>query len=388
MNPHHKAALAMVFLSAFLGCGGEEGAETSSSGTGGGGGGGEGPTRSFALGTTPFPYDLTAEAVDWVYEHLATDGDLYAFHTMEGVPWVEALAEESYGASLLAKWGDDAGHVTRDHAVYLALTPLDDSRSKLAPHWGVTAQQPLPPPWDTATFDSPEVKQAYLRFCEDAIQFYQPDYLAIGIEVNLLARNEPAAWPGFVELHRATYQALKLTHPELPIFATFTGMELLDGATDADPVGQASALADLLPYTDIVAFSLYPYMSVYLTGPLPDDLWGRLGALSGGKPIAVAESGYPAEAFTLTTPPLTFEGTPEKQAAFVGTMLAEAESRKMPFVVNFVLRDYDALWAALYEPGTPEADVGLLWRDTGLYDGEGEGRPALAAWLAALARPR
>lgn len=386
MNRRFPAALALALLSALLGCGEEEGAAGPSGGAGGAGG--EAPARPFALGTTAFPYDLTQEAVDWVQAHVATDGDLHAFHTLEGVPWVEALAEESYGVSVLSKWGEQVGSVVPGHAVYLALTPLDDSRSQLAPYWGVTEHQPLPPPWDTATFDSPDVKKAYLRFCEDAITFYQPDYLAIGIEVNLLARNDPAAWPAYVELHRATYEALKASHPALPVFATFTGMELLPEATDADPSQQAAALADLLPYTDVLAFSLYPYMSAYLTGPLPADLWDRLAALAGGKPIAVAESGYPAEAFTLTTPPLTFEGTPEKQDAFLGAMLAAAESLKMPFVVNFVLRDYDALWTKLYEPGTSEADVGLLWRDTGLYDADGNGRPALATWRAALARPR
>lgn len=387
--------LALCATLALSGCGADdEGANAATGGTGGAGGGsggsggGGGPSRSFALGATPFPYDLTVEAVDWVYDHLVTDGDLYAFHTTEGVPWVEAYAGEIYGASVLAKWGEEAGSVAPDHVVYLALTPLDDGRKAIAPYWGADDHQPLPSPWDGLPFDAPEVKQAYLRFCEDAIQFYQPDYLAIGIEVNLLATNDPAAWPAFVSLHRSTYEALKANHPDLPVFATFTGMDLLPGATDADPAAQAAALADLLPYSDLLAFSFYPYMSAYLTGPLPDDLWSRLGALAGGKPVAVAESGYPAESFTLTNPPLTFDGTPEKQDAFIRAMLEAAESQKMPFVVDFVLRDYDALWSKLFTPGTPEADVGLLWKDTGLYDGEGNARPALTTWKGALAVPR
>jgi hypothetical protein len=42
----------------------------------------------------------------------------------------------------------------------------------------------------------------------------------------------------------------------------------------------------------------------------------------------------------------------------------------MPFVVNIVARDYDALWTA-----AGGGDVLAIWRDTGLYDEEGGGAP-------------
>jgi len=42
--------------------------------------------------------------------------------------------------------------------------------------------------------------------------------------------------------------------------------------------------------------------------------------------------------------------------------------------VNFVLRDYDALWQQI---GGNE-DLTIAWRDTGLYDEAGAARPALS----------
>lgn len=402
-----NAGVALAALVAFAGCsedsgGGSPGVDGGaasgglagaggSGGTSGAGGAGAaggadaGAPRSFALGMTPFPYDVTQAAVDDVYAKLASDADMYAFHTTEGVAWVEALAGEPYGASVQGKWARHAAEAAAhpEHAVYLALTPLDDSRSELADYWGAQEHMALPGAWATYAFDAPEVKAAYLSFCKTAIDAYQPDYLAIGIEVNLLRTNAPASWDAYATLHRETYQALKAEHPGLPIFVTLTAVDLLDGWTQADHTAQMAALADVLPYSDVFALSFYPYMSTYLTEPIPTDTFDTLAALAGGKPIAIAESGYPAQKTELPSFGLIFDGTPQKQDGWVKLLLGEADARSMPFVVQFLVQDYDALWQAI-----GGGDFEAVWRDTGLYDEAGSSRPSLTTWQAALARPR
>lgn len=345
--------------------------------------------RPFRMGFTPFPFDTTAEAVAKVYEYLGADADLYAFHITAGVPWSAAAAKKKlpeWGRSVRATFEAHkaAAQAHPGHAVYLGLTPLDDSRSRLADEWDNGEHMPLSPPWDTYAFDAPAVKAAYLAFCEEAIAQYAPDYLAIGLEVNLLKNTNVAAWPAYVALHRETYQALKAKHPSLPIFVTVTAVDLLPGWTDSDPTAQAQALADVLPYSDYLALSFYPYMSKYLTGAFPKEAFDQIAAIAAGKPIAIAESGYPAETFTLTSIPATFEGTPDKQDGWLETLLAEADKRHYRFIVNFVARDYDALWGKL---PPPSQEVALVWRDTGLWDGAGGEREALTRWRAALATP-
>ncbi len=49
-------------------------------------------TRTFYMGFTPFPYDISNEAVDYVYDKLATDADLISHHFDDGIPWPEALS--------------------------------------------------------------------------------------------------------------------------------------------------------------------------------------------------------------------------------------------------------------------------------------------------------
>jgi hypothetical protein len=367
---------------------GNDGGGGSSGSNGAGGTNNAGPARSFRLGFTPFPYDTSQAAVDWVYEKLASDGDLLAFHTTEGVPWVEAERGgpfEDYGQALKDKWTQQKSHVSPGHAVYVALTPLDDGRSRLADYWGAQDHMPLPAPWSGYAFDAPQVKSAYLAFCRRAIEFYSPDYLAIGIEVNLLFDHTPSSWPAYVELHRSTYQALKRDHPTLPIFITVTGVDLLEGWTDGDHAARLRALDELLAYTDILGISFYPYMSAYLTNPYPAGVFDQLKALAKGKPIAIAESGYPAQAFAIPSFNLSFEGTPEKQRAFVVDLLRAGDNHELPFIVNFVVRDYDALWQQL---PAASRDLGSVWRDTGFYDEAGAPRPALSVWRSALARRR
>jgi hypothetical protein len=124
-------------------------------------------------------------------------------------------------------------------------------------------------------------------------------------------------------------------------------------------------------------------MSAYMTSPLPDDLFDRLAALS-NKPIAMTETGYPAETFTYAAngTALTFESDTDKQNRYINLLLDAAQNHNFRFVINFVLRDYDRLWSAMDLP-----ELGIVWKDTGLYDGEGNPRTGLECWREALALP-
>jgi hypothetical protein len=67
-----------------------------------------------------------------------------------------------------------------------------------------------------------------------------------------------------------------------------------------------------------------------------------------------------------------------KQAAWIDLVLRKAHQYKFAFVINFVIRDYDALFDNL---GSGDlADLAVLWRDTGLFDENGKPRKALVIW--------
>ncbi|MCC6613753.1 MAG: hypothetical protein IT320_09765 [Anaerolineae bacterium] len=346
---------------------------------------GQPETRPFVLGFTPFPYAISQEAVDFTYEHIAEDADLIVHHFDNGVPWVEALAGEPYSQNIRDDWSYRRQRTPPGHQVLVTVTPVNFMRDGLANYRGAQDDMPLPAPFDSYRFDDPDVATAFLRYCEDIIAHFEPDYFMFGIEVNLLMKLRPDLWDAYMTLHRQVYETLKAAHPDLPVFVSVTGIDLLEGYTDVDHADQMRALADILAYTDILGLSLYPYMTAYMTNSLPLDMFDRLAALT-DKPIAVTETGYPAQSFGIDAGGglrLEFNSDESKQADYIALLLDAAQAYRFVFVVNFVLRDYDALWQQI---GGRE-DLTIAWRDTGLYDEDGHARPALDLWRAALTLP-
>ena len=65
----------------------------------------------------------------------------------------------------------------------------------------------------------------------------------------------------------------------------------------------------------------------------------------------------------------------------------DADRLSAVFVCWFFTRDYDSWWESEIR-FLPNATLIRLWKDTGLYRGDGTPRPALETWRAALVRPR
>ncbi len=341
-------------------------------------------SRSFLMGFTPFPYEVSVEAVTYTYDRIADDADLIVQHFDNGVPWTEALANEPYNPHVLDDMSWRRALNPRDHQLLLTVTPIAFTRDGLAEYRGTGDQMPLPAPFDTYTFDHPDVIAAYLQYCDTMVDYFQPDYFMFGIEVNLLMKLAPDKWEAYMVLHRAVYAHLKERYPDLPAFVSLTGIDVVEGYTEADHANQMRAFNDLLDYTDIVGWSVYPYMTGYMTNALPTSLFDQLAALS-DKPMAVTETGYPAQNFAIYIGDVRVEFNTDatKQMEWTRYLLESAQEHDFEFVVNFVLRDYDALWRML---GGNE-DLTIAWRDTGLYDEDGGERPALAVWREWLARP-
>lgn len=343
-----------------------------------------GPPRGYHLGFTPFPYEISQAAVERVYQTLATDADIIAHHFDDGVPWPEALTGAEYPRELLEEWNTRLNNTPPNHKLYVAITPINIWRNDLAPYRGKEGDMPLPAPWDTYTFNHPDVKTAFLNHAINVIEFFKPDYLTIGIETNLLLTESADKWDAYQELHQFAYTELKARYPDLPLMVSLFGNALLEGYRQEDNHAlQMQAFNQIIPYSDYFAISHYPYISKYMTNTIPETMFDELFSLS-DKPIAITETGYPAETFSIQNGNLIFESTLEKQQDYIRMLLSAADQRDVRFIINFVLRDYDRIWEILPEA---DKDLGAIWRDTGLYDENGVPRPALKDWLNALARP-
>ena len=344
-------------------------------------------SRSYRLAIGSFAHDQLPDAplddavLDEVYADIAARADMVVHHFDRGVPWSEALADDftsalpPYSAHLLDTWAKLRARQPAGHAVAVAVNPLGVPRDRLAPYWGNGegfylgadgepvgtgviedyVERLLPPPFDTLALDAPAVRTAYTNYVKRVIDYFQPDYIVTGLEVNLLAASgDASAVDAYVSLQRHVYEALKAdpAYADVPIVASFAAEFFLDDAVGVpmlidnlnDPALEAAHFAAfdaVEPWVDVIGLSIYPVKTRYGADRLPafffEQLYARLGARS-DKRFAITETGYPSR--TVTVGDLVIRGSPTRQQRYFD-LLFSAASRfdRLDFVTNFVARD-------------------------------------------------
>ncbi|HZD40441.1 MAG TPA: glycosyl hydrolase 53 family protein, partial [Terriglobales bacterium] len=285
------------------------------------------PTRPFYMGFTLWPADLSEaglrEARDFAYAH----GDIVAVGLIGGVPWPEALDRKPFSKSVQdsLNYRPPAGK-----KMFLSVSPLDRDRRGLAPYWGDKANLPLPKPWDKEPLNSSRVKKAYLSYLLRTVQTMKPDYLAIGIEANVLLTREPKKWRPFKDLYRETYRAVKKAHPTLPVFFTTEVMHYKKLVKEAKGTDQEREVAELMKQSDLFAMSVYPHMSTELSRPIPGTFLDFATRFK--KPISVAESGMTSRNVPLRSYGLVLTGSDADQVQFTQLLLKTATRDEYEFV--------------------------------------------------------
>lgn len=333
-------------------------------------------TRPFHLGFTRWPADLTPEGVATAERFAHEHGDLVSVMFIGGLPWPEALTGKPFSPDVqnALRYRPPAGK-----KLFLSVSPLDQGRKALAPYWGAKDNLPLPKPWDTYALNSPEVKAALANFTLRAVEAMRPDFLAVGIESNVLLSHDPAKWAELKELHRATYAAVKAKHPDLPVCFTTDVMHYKKLATEAKGRDQEGEVADLMRDSDLFAMSVYPHMSYAVPRPIPADFLAF--ATRFNKPVAVAESGMTSRDVELKAFNLTLRGSPADQKQFTELLLSTAARDRYRFVVGFATTDFEKLCDRLPKPAD---DLARIWAYTGMQTSDGQPKPALAVWDAYL----
>jgi hypothetical protein len=341
----------------------------------------EAGARPFHMGFTRWPSEATIEGIQHMNEFLETHGDLTAMHYDGGIPWPEALTDGEYPEAVMSEWQWAKDSMPANHKLYVAITPLDNSRTALAEYWGTDTGQPLPKPWDEYPLNHPDVKTAYLNFARRAIEFFQPDYFAIGVEVNVAQAGAPETWTGYKELHQYVYENLKRDYPDLPIFATFTNTHMngLDGGNREE---QKREITELLKYSDLLGLSAYPYGWPYGNKvAITEDFFDT--AISFGKPIVISESGMSSAGFEAFGAKYDF--TQADQTRWIQFMLEKAAENNFGFVVNFASTDYNKLMEVI--PPGEARELATFWLYTGLERSDRCAKESLGVWDAYLKLP-
>lgn len=188
------------------------------------------------MGFTPWPYDLTIEAIEDTYDFIHQNATIISYHFDNGVPWDEAFNNTPLPTHLKNDWQGRLDKTKDDMKVLLSLTPINFSRDGLALNWAENGDnKPLSEEWGGVEFDNPKVIKAYTNYVLRAVEFFKPDFLSIGIEANILISNVPQHWDAYLALNQSVYKAVKARHPDLPVFSTvqyehFRGIEAVSKA--------------------------------------------------------------------------------------------------------------------------------------------------------------
>jgi len=391
-------------------------------------------SRSFLLGLTPSLYDhnpggaMIPGVLDNVMGVTAGSADMVTYWFDGGVPWPEAYsdtfasAELPYSAHVRETW---AAFKTRQRAglrSMVAVNPLGIPPVRLAPYWGLGegfyqdeaftpigngiigdyTDRMLPGPWSSYALDSEPVKRAYLNYCRRIIEYFQPDYLVTGVEVNLVHDENPVLFAQWLELQRFVYQQLRANpaYARTKIVVSLVaehfitdelGQSLIVRPRHADPAAyHLAAVPAIAEVTDVIGLSVYPIKTRYLSHQFPAnffyDLFTKLREVT-DKPLGITETGFPAASFTVSGMP--YVSDPAKQDRFLRILFSEVKrAGGVEFVNLYAIRDLTAHLTKLRAragevPPFMSAQLAEFYKFfefMGLYDAAGQPRPGAATF--------
>lgn len=314
--------------------------------------------RSFLMGTTPLPIQpLSAD--NWIkaFDQLKQNGEIVLHHTAPD--W----ADFASGQNIERKPGtklEETNFVVlmarqRGLKVLLVVDPLRADRLAL--------DDKLPSGWGT-NFSDPQVRQAYKNYAVRMAKDYQPDWLALGSEVNTYLDKHPADAVNWLSLYSETYDLVKAVSSRSRVTATIQ-FEKWNGLADGRPAANldGAVLNQFLPKLDVVAISTYPSVWFKTPADIPADYYSRLKKVT-TKPIIIAESGWPSAGAA------SFHGSPENQAAFISRLPVLAKDLNLQVWIWWFLHDWDGAGFADY------------FKTMGLNRSNGAAKPAWPAWQA------
>ena len=359
-------------------------------------------SRSFHMGFSNLPYRNDGAGWAETYTHIVNHGDLISHSFQDGIPWPEALLSSraaDYPANLQQFWGilkaaDDSAPVGTPR--YLMINPIATDYLGLAPYWGPQGNmQLLPAPWDQVAFNDPQVKTAYVNYLIAAIDYFQPQYLAINVEANILLAKRPELWQAFKELNAYAYQTIKQRYPNLTVFSTIHYEHMLGLHRESADFAAATAsfypdalrmeVRELLRNSDLMALSTYPYMvadNPYTINGRPRDDYFQAAydiARDLNLPLAIDQTGYISQNLDYAPLQTTLPGSEQQQRDFIEFLLGEAAAHDFAFVSYFVAQDYGQYYGT--DPTT------MAWAYTGLFTQNGQAKQALSAWDAYYRKP-
>lgn len=325
-----------------------------------------GDPRSVRLGFSTLPPTETSDAYIGAFATAAQYADVVLIQRTP--PWEDFLP----GGHVSQQTSDNTRVETRllsqyrNLKLYFAIDPTDGSvqRTRIA-----NLPQGVDP---QAGFLDPGIRESFLAYTAYVAKNYHPDYLALGVEVNMIQERAPKQFDAFVSLYKQAYDIAKAASPKTKVFPTFQLEDLLGTFGTIHP----PAWEDIDPFRgkmDVLAISSYPFLAqVRSTSDLKPDYYSQLKQHWDGE-ILIAETGWPSA----PVEGQLIVGTEEDQQAFLARILNDAEQNGFSLVV----------WFAALDPAFAQTGAASVFKDIGLRHSDGGNKLAWTTWEDWARRP-
>ena len=325
----------------------------------------QGEPRQLLLGFGALPPEQTNESYLRAFANVGQYAEIVRISRVP--PWEEFLrggdiSDETQDLTRL----ETALRSQYELDLFFAIDPTDGAvqRSRIAE---------LPASIDPREgFLSEDVQQALVAYAIYVATNYEPEYLAIGVEINMLRDRSPEQFEGFLAAYAQVYDIVKAASPRTKVFPTFQ-LEDLEGTLDRAHPPQWEILDAFAGRMDVLAVSTYPYLAgIRAAGDIRPDYYSQLRSRFAGE-IMIAEAGY-------SSAPVAGHatvGTERDQEAFLARLLTDSEANG--FSAALWVTAFDLVYAQ-------EGDAAVLG-DVGLRGSDGANKLAWTIWEEWSRRP-
>ncbi len=364
------AAVAIVVMVVGTGCFG------ASDGDGPGGELGPGPTvvkpesagepRSLRLGFSSLPPERTSDSYIQAFATAAQYADSILIQRTP--PWEDFLpgGEVSKQTADSTRLETDLLEQYDGLELFYAIDPTDGivQRSRLAN---------LPPQIDPqAGFTDSRVRDAFIAYATYIAKNYEPEYMALGVEVNMTYERSRDQFESFVTLYNETYDIVKANSPATKVFPTFQ-LEDLEGAFGNVHPPRWDLVERFAGRMDVLAISTYPFLGdARSASEVRPDYYSQLKERWEGE-IIISETGYPSA----PVEGRVTVGTEADQQAYLQRLLEETNALGIEMVV----------WFAALDPAFAGTGATAVFKDIGLRKSDGSNKAAWALWEEWARRP-
>ncbi|MBI5342501.1 MAG: hypothetical protein HZB63_04170 [Deltaproteobacteria bacterium] len=343
-----SAACLPLYLSS---CGGNGG--TSSSG----------PSYLRGFGLSPEGFPLPADAAHWAsfYSEVGGMGRGAAM-------WNGAWRDDLTG-------GSDAGTVPAAGPSLMAASAAYGFTPVFVFGWRSGTTLYLNVPDNSANhWANPQARSRFNNMLVNFVAAYRPPYLFLGNENDFYFEQDSADYLNWITFYNSAYDNVKAASPSTLVgpvfqFEHMAGSGGLNGWTT--PLWGALTLHDNARM-DIVGITVYPWLNFASAASVPAGYLDNLFLRIGSKPVAITETGWPAENLGGLNP--SWNTSPQEQVAYIPKFFSAIAGRDVR-IVNWTFLHF------MVDDGTHSTGW-KMFGSISLYDNAAVRRPAYPAWIS------